>query len=390
MTSTGDETVPSVTATCVAGKMRREALEAGHSSVKPAKLFIGGITRNTTTKQLRDHFSCYGKVLDCVAMRQSDGRPRGFGYVTLDSDAAADRCLAESQVIDGRVVDMKRAVPEGTNEPVPMLPSRVSPPVTAPPSAVLQHANQAGVLDWSEVSPMLGQQAALDTEMSSALLTTLRWAANGVVPPVVGGTMSSLDCVELLSRTRKPKDQPDPSTPWSLSSPGLGVFCPGPTELPQKVDEVTSFASTRRPVLGEITNVAKILSPEKEKAALLTPFAGRENKMQPMKVRAPSNVAAKLSSGQVTQGTQTGRLVKAAQDQENTPFLRNGVGTVAAPPGLSPMFGAPHYGSELTAAVPRPAAPPGLSLPEERTLPSAGVWPTRNEAQRPILLGRHW
>merc|ERR550532_2649772 len=81
---------------------------------RPAKLFIGGITRHTTTKQLRDHFSRYGRVLDCVAMRQPDGRPRGFGYVTLDSQAAADRCLAEPQVIDGRVVDMKRAVPEGS------------------------------------------------------------------------------------------------------------------------------------------------------------------------------------------------------------------------------------------------------------------------------------
>merc|ERR1719331_3561239 len=81
------------------------------STVRPTKLFIGGITRNTSTKMLRDHFSCFGRVLDCVAMRQPDGRPRGFGYVTLDSPAAANRCLAEPQVIDGRVVDMKRAVP---------------------------------------------------------------------------------------------------------------------------------------------------------------------------------------------------------------------------------------------------------------------------------------
>merc|ERR1719335_147910 len=85
--------------------------EAG---MHPAKLFIGGITRHTTTKQLRDHFSRYGRVLDCVAMRLADGRPRGFGYVTLDSPFAAERCLAEPQIIDSRVVDMKRAVPEGS------------------------------------------------------------------------------------------------------------------------------------------------------------------------------------------------------------------------------------------------------------------------------------
>jgi RNA recognition motif-containing protein len=81
---------------------------------RPTKLFIGGITRNTTTKHLRDHFSQYGRVLDCVAMRQTDGRSRGFGYVTLDSTAAADRCLREPQLIDNRIVDMKPAVPEDT------------------------------------------------------------------------------------------------------------------------------------------------------------------------------------------------------------------------------------------------------------------------------------
>ncbi|CAJ1376598.1 unnamed protein product [Effrenium voratum] len=86
------------------------------TSLTPAKLFIGGLSRNTTTKHLRDHFARYGRILDCVAMRQPDGRPRGFGYVTLDSPAAADRCLAEPQYVDGRQLDMKRAVPEGAGE----------------------------------------------------------------------------------------------------------------------------------------------------------------------------------------------------------------------------------------------------------------------------------
>jgi hypothetical protein len=86
---------------------------------RPTKLFIGGITRNTTTKQLRDHFAAYGRVLDCVAMRQPDGRPRGFGYVTLDSPQAADRCFTSPQIVDGRVVDLKRAVPEGDMDSAP-------------------------------------------------------------------------------------------------------------------------------------------------------------------------------------------------------------------------------------------------------------------------------
>jgi len=81
----------------------------------PFKLFIGGLTRNTTTRHLREHFSHYGRVLDCVAMRQPDGRARGFGYVTLDCHHAAALCISEPQVLDGRLVDVKPAVPGQSN-----------------------------------------------------------------------------------------------------------------------------------------------------------------------------------------------------------------------------------------------------------------------------------
>eukprot|EP00928_Gymnodinium_smaydae_P004222 TRINITY_DN11463_c0_g5_i1.p1 TRINITY_DN11463_c0_g5~~TRINITY_DN11463_c0_g5_i1.p1 ORF type:complete len:615 (-),score=152.13 TRINITY_DN11463_c0_g5_i1:201-1934(-) len=84
----------------------------GDDAERPTKLFVGGISRRTTTKQLREHFSKYGRVLDCVAMRQPDGRPRGFGYVTLDTQEAADECLRVPQLIDDRVVDIKPAVPD--------------------------------------------------------------------------------------------------------------------------------------------------------------------------------------------------------------------------------------------------------------------------------------
>lgn len=84
------------------------------SALRPTKLFIGGISRNTTTKHLRDHFSQIGRVLDCVAMKNGEGQSRGFGYVTLDSATAAQKCLCEPQCIDNRIVDMKLAVPEGS------------------------------------------------------------------------------------------------------------------------------------------------------------------------------------------------------------------------------------------------------------------------------------
>eukprot|EP00928_Gymnodinium_smaydae_P026057 TRINITY_DN20565_c0_g1_i1.p1 TRINITY_DN20565_c0_g1~~TRINITY_DN20565_c0_g1_i1.p1 ORF type:complete len:517 (+),score=91.16 TRINITY_DN20565_c0_g1_i1:96-1553(+) len=82
------------------------------SELRPTKLFVGGISRRTTTKQLREHFSKGGRVLDCVAMRQPDGRPRGFGYVTMECPDVAAEYLRTPQTIDDRVVDVKPAVPD--------------------------------------------------------------------------------------------------------------------------------------------------------------------------------------------------------------------------------------------------------------------------------------
>jgi len=94
---------------------RPQSAANGHVQ-KATKLFIGGISRHTTTKQLQDHFSQYGRVIDCVAMKEPNGRSRGFGYVTFNSQAAAHSCLKEPQKIDGRLVDMKLAVPEGADQ----------------------------------------------------------------------------------------------------------------------------------------------------------------------------------------------------------------------------------------------------------------------------------
>jgi len=76
----------------------------------PCKLFVGGVSAHTTTEALRGHFSKYGRIIDAVVM-QKNGRPRGFGFVTFDNPMPAECVLAEAQWLDGRLVDVKRAVP---------------------------------------------------------------------------------------------------------------------------------------------------------------------------------------------------------------------------------------------------------------------------------------
>lgn len=61
---------------------------------------------------LREHFSRYGTVVDCVAMNQGE-RPRGFGFVDFADAAAAHRAAQDTQVVDGRCIDVKPAMPRG-------------------------------------------------------------------------------------------------------------------------------------------------------------------------------------------------------------------------------------------------------------------------------------
>ncbi|XP_069770233.1 heterogeneous nuclear ribonucleoproteins A2/B1-like isoform X3 [Narcine bancroftii] len=76
------------------------------------KLFIGGLSFNTTEENLRMHFEQWGKLTDCVVMRDPQNkRSRGFGFVTFSSAEEVDDAMAaRPHKIDGRVVEPKRAV----------------------------------------------------------------------------------------------------------------------------------------------------------------------------------------------------------------------------------------------------------------------------------------
>ncbi|KAG6515980.1 heterogeneous nuclear ribonucleoprotein 1-like [Zingiber officinale] len=75
------------------------------------KLFVGGISWETSEEKLKEHFSDYGEVLDAVIMRdKASGRPRGFGFVVFGDPAILDRVLQDKHVIDDRTVEAKRAL----------------------------------------------------------------------------------------------------------------------------------------------------------------------------------------------------------------------------------------------------------------------------------------
>eukprot|EP00079_Xenopus_tropicalis_P038757 XP_017952528.1 PREDICTED: heterogeneous nuclear ribonucleoprotein A3 isoform X1 [Xenopus tropicalis] len=89
--------------------------DQGHEPKEPEqlrKLFIGGLSFETTDDSLREHFEQWGKLTDCVVMRDPQTkRSRGFGFVTYSCVEEVDAAMsARPHKVDGRVVEPKRAV----------------------------------------------------------------------------------------------------------------------------------------------------------------------------------------------------------------------------------------------------------------------------------------
>lgn len=69
------------------------------------KLFVGGISWETTEDNLKEHFGKYGTVLGSVIARDRvTGSPRGFAFVTFSESSAVDRALQDSNQILSRTV----------------------------------------------------------------------------------------------------------------------------------------------------------------------------------------------------------------------------------------------------------------------------------------------
>ncbi|GFH30247.1 uncharacterized protein HaLaN_29062, partial [Haematococcus lacustris] len=74
------------------------------------KVFVGG-TGDLDDEQLRNHFQQYGEITDCAIVKHPDGGTRGFGFVTFAQAQSADTCAGKTHDIEGRTVEVKRAVP---------------------------------------------------------------------------------------------------------------------------------------------------------------------------------------------------------------------------------------------------------------------------------------
>jgi RNA recognition motif-containing protein len=76
------------------------------------RLYVGNLAFQTTELELQDTFAAHGSVVDCkVVTDRETGRSRGFGFVTMGSDAEAQAAINElnGAVLDGRPLRVNEA-----------------------------------------------------------------------------------------------------------------------------------------------------------------------------------------------------------------------------------------------------------------------------------------
>jgi RNA recognition motif-containing protein len=77
-------------------------------------IYVGNLSWGTTEEILRETFEQHGEVLSARIITDRDtGRSRGFGFVEMESDDAANAAIEalNGQVLDGRPLTVNEARP---------------------------------------------------------------------------------------------------------------------------------------------------------------------------------------------------------------------------------------------------------------------------------------
>jgi cold-inducible RNA-binding protein len=88
-------------------------------AVNPKKLFVGNLSWNLTTDDLRQLFSEFGTVEDATVLSDKfSGRSKGFGFVTMSTDEEAQAAIEglHEKEVDGRQIVVNVAQPPRPRE----------------------------------------------------------------------------------------------------------------------------------------------------------------------------------------------------------------------------------------------------------------------------------
>jgi RNA recognition motif-containing protein len=73
-----------------------------------SRLYVGNLARETTEVQIRDAFAPYAEPSSVKIVNDRRGRPKGFAYVQLADDEAAEKAIEalRGTQLNGRTLDI--------------------------------------------------------------------------------------------------------------------------------------------------------------------------------------------------------------------------------------------------------------------------------------------
>ncbi|CAL5427134.1 unnamed protein product [Camellia sinensis] len=93
---------------------KKQCLTSNKRPGRTRKIFVGRLASTVIEADFKKYFEQFGTITDVVVMYDHNTqRPRGFGFITYDSEDAVDKVLLKTfHELNGTMVEVKRVVPK--------------------------------------------------------------------------------------------------------------------------------------------------------------------------------------------------------------------------------------------------------------------------------------